>query len=246
MPIHEKSLIRPENIKTHDKLVMDGVDVSGHWSTFIEPRVVTNYNERLEEEIAGLPGGEHINRCWQCGACTNSCTVNAVNPDFNPRFWIYLIRMGMESELLRDKDIIWQCVSCHKCTYACPRDVVPEGVMKATAHWLELKGHTLKSKSMIFDEEFTEQVIATGKIEEGRVIRRFFAKTGQPLLQDWLVEMVKRVARRLPFKQGIAMGLAAVFRPQTRGWGRARDAITEYVHEQEALQHKALGLKEPR
>jgi len=162
--IHEKSLIRPENLKTHDKLVLDGVDVSGHWSTFIESRVVTDYNERLEEEIAALPGGENIHRCWQCGSCTNSCTVNAENPDFNPRFWIYLIRTGMEAELLRDKDIIWQCVSCHKCTSACPRDVVPEGVMKATAHWLELKGHTPKSKSMIFDEEFTEQVVATGKI----------------------------------------------------------------------------------
>ena len=140
MPIHEKSLIRPENLKTHENLVVDGVDVSGHWSTFIESRVVTDYNEALEEEIAALPGGEHIHRCWQCGSCTNSCTVNAVNPDFNPRYWIYLIRIGMESELLRDKDIIWQCVSCNKCTYACPRDVFPEGVMKATAHWLELQG----------------------------------------------------------------------------------------------------------
>ena len=243
MPIHEKSLIRPENIKALDKLVIDGVDVSGHWSTFIEPRVVTDYNERLEEEIAALPGGEHINRCWQCGSCTNSCTVNAVNPDFNPRFWIYLIRTGMEAELLRDKDIIWQCVSCHKCTYSCPRDVVPEGVMKATAHWLELKGHTPKSKSTIFDEEFTGQVVATGMIEDGRVIRNFFAKTGQPLMQDWLVEMVKRVARRLPVLQGIKLGLAAVFRPKTKNWGKAQAAITEYVDEQEAKQRKALSLE---
>jgi hypothetical protein len=62
MPIHEKSLIRPENLKTHDELVIDGVDVSGHWSTFIEARVVTDYNEALEEEIAALPGGEYIHR----------------------------------------------------------------------------------------------------------------------------------------------------------------------------------------
>jgi heterodisulfide reductase subunit C len=241
--IHEKSLIRPENLKTQDKLVIDGVDVSGHWSTFIESRVVTDYNERLQDEIAALPGGEHIHRCWQCGSCTNSCTVNALNPDFNPRFWIYLIRVGMESELLRDKDIIWQCVSCHKCTAACPRDVVPEGVMKATAHWLELKGHTPKSKSMIFDEEFTEQVVATGKIEDGRVIRNFFARTGQPLLQDWLVEMVKRVARRLPILQGIKMGLATLFRPKTRGWEKAEAAITEYLGEQKARQRKALNLE---
>jgi heterodisulfide reductase subunit C len=246
MPIHEKSLIRPENIQAQDKLIVDGVDVSGHWSTFIKPRVVTDYNERLEEEIAALPGGELIHRCWQCGSCTNSCTVNAVNPDFNPRFWIYLIRTGMESELLRDKDIIWQCVSCHKCTYACPRDVVPEGVMKATARWLELKGHMPKSKSAIFDEEFTEQVVQTGMIEDGRVIRGFFAKTGQPLLQNWLVEIAKRVARRLPVMFGLRMGLAALFRPRTRGWAKARDAITEYVEEQEALQRKALGLRDTK
>ena len=139
MPIHEKSLIRPENLQVHEKLEVEGVDVSGHWSTFIESRVVTDYNEALEEEISSLPGGEYIHRCWQCGSCTNSCTVHAINEDFNPRYWIYLIRTGMESELLRDKDIIWQCVSCNKCTYSCPRDVEPEGVMKATSHWLELK-----------------------------------------------------------------------------------------------------------
>jgi heterodisulfide reductase subunit C2 len=169
--------------------------------------------------------------------------VNALNPDFNPRYWIYLIRTGMESELLRDKDIIWQCVSCNKCTYACPRDVVPEGVMKATAHWLELKGHTRKSNSTQFDEEFTEQVIATGKIEEGRIIRNFFARTGQPLLQDWLMEMAKRVARRLPFKQGLMMGWAALFRPRTRKWAKASAALSEYVHEQEAKNRKALNVE---
>ncbi len=242
MPIHEQSLIRPENLKTHEKLVIDGVDVSGHWSTFIESRVVTDYNERLQDEIAALPGGEYVHRCWQCGSCTNSCTVNAVNPDFNPRYWIYLIRMGMESELLRDKEIIWQCVSCNKCTYACPRDVFPEGVMKATSHWLELKGHTPKSKSTIFDEEFSEQVFATGKIEEGRIIRKFFAKTGQLLLQPWLVEMARRVARRVPVRFGIMMGLAALIRPRTRGWGKAGRAIEDYVNEQKAKEHKALGL----
>ena len=244
MPIHEKSLIRPENLLVHDQLKIEGIDVSGHWSTFIESRVITDYNEAMEGEIAALPGGEFIHRCWQCGSCTNSCTVHALNEDFNPRYWIYLIRTGMESELLRDKDIIWQCVSCNKCTYACPRDVFPEGVMKATAHWLELKGHTSKSKSTLFDEDFTEQVVATGRIEEGRIIRNFFAKTGQPLLQDWLVEMAKRVARRLPFKLGLTMAFAAVFRPRTRRWAKASAAISEYVHEQEQHHRKALRIED--
>lgn len=242
MPIHEKSLIRPENLQVHEKLELEGVDVSGHWSTFIESRVVTDYDENLEDEIAALPGGEFIHRCWQCGSCTNSCTVNAINPEFNPRFWIYLVRVGMTDELLRDKDIIWQCVSCNKCTYACPRDVFPEGVMKALGHWLELKGHTPKSPSTHFDEVFAEQVFATGKIEEGRTVRAFFGRTGQALMQDWLVEMVKRMFRGLPVKLLLTMGLATVIRPKTRGWGKARAAIAEHVAEQKAAERKALGI----
>ena len=244
MPIHEKSLIRPENLKTHEKMTLDGVDVSGHWSTFIESRVVKDYNESLEDEIAALPGGENIHRCWQCGSCTNSCTVHAINPDFNPRFWIYLIRMGMESELLRDKDIIWQCVSCNKCTYACPRDVVPEGVMKATAHWLELKGHTDKSPSMHFDEVFTEQIVKTGKIEESRTIRRFFARTKQSLTQDWMVQILKRLHRNLPFGLLKRMGLATQVEPRNSTWGPAENHIKEYIDEQHDKQKEALSLAE--
>jgi heterodisulfide reductase subunit C len=244
MPIHEKSLIRPENLDTHDELVIDGVDVSGHWSTFIKTRVVSDYNETLQDEIAALPGGEEIHRCWQCGSCTNACTVNEVNPDFNPRYWIYLIRMGMESELLRDKDIIWQCVSCNKCTYACPRDVFPEGVMKATAHWLERKGHTPKSPSTHFDEVFTEQVVATGKIEEGRTTQRFFARTKQKLLQEWLVEMVKGMIRGLPVGMLSRMGLATLFAPRTSDWSKASAAIQEYIDEQHEKQTQALSLAE--
>ncbi|MEE2525751.1 4Fe-4S dicluster domain-containing protein [Hyphobacterium sp. HN65] len=244
MPIHEKHLIRPEDLATHDQLEIDGVDVSGDWSTFIRSRVVDDYNEDLQDEIAALPGGEYIHRCWQCGSCTNSCTVNALNPDFNPRYWIYLIRMGYQSELVRDKDLIWQCVSCNKCTYACPRDVVPEGVMKATAHWMELKGFTEKSPSTVFDEEFSSQVIETGKIEDGKVFLNFFKRTGQSPFQDWVIQMGKNLAMKLPVMMGLQMAWATLFPPKTKGWDKARDAIKEYVEEQEAAHRQALKLDE--
>ncbi len=243
MAIHEKSLIRPENITSSSNLVIDGVDVSGDWSTFIHTRVISDYNEDMQDEIAALPGGEYIHRCWQCGSCTNACTVNAENPEFNPRYWIYLIRMGMESELLRDKDIIWQCVSCNKCTSACPRDVVPEAVMKATAHWLELKGHTKPSNSTIFDDVFTEQVIKHGKIEDGEVLKDFMKKSGQPLLQDWVIQMVKQMIKGLPIGMLTKMGWATLFHPKTSNWASARDAINEHIAEEHAVQRKALGLE---
>ncbi|MEE9272857.1 MAG: 4Fe-4S dicluster domain-containing protein [Robiginitomaculum sp.] len=242
MAIHEKSLIRPENIQTHDELIIDGIDVSGDWSTFIHTRVVKDYNEDLQDEIEALPGGEYIHRCWQCGSCTNACTVYAENPDFNPRYWIYLIRMGMEEELLRDKDIIWQCVSCNKCTSICPRDVMPEGVMKATAHWMELKGHTAPTQSTIFDEVFTHQVVKYGKIEDGEILKNYMKKTNQPLLQDWVVQLVKNMMKGLPVIQLMRMGIASVFHPKTRGWDGARSAIEEHIAEQQAGHKKSLGL----
>ena len=241
MPIHEKSLIRPENLKTHDALVIDGVDVSGHWSTFITPRVVTDYNERMEEEIAAFPGGDKIHRCFQCGSCTNACTINAIEPRFNPRYWIYLIRMGYESELVRDKDIIWQCISCHKCTHICPRDVEPEGVMKATALWLEAKGFAPPSPSHIFDAEFSRQVIERGRIEDTEVLHKFLVKTKQPLMQDWLVQIARNIAMRLPFKWGLKMAWAQVFKPRTRGWAKSRAAIEDYIIEEDAKRQAVIG-----
>jgi heterodisulfide reductase subunit C len=150
--------------------------------------------------------------------------------------------MGYESELLRDKDIIWQCVSCNKCTYACPRDVFPEGVMKATAHWLEKKGHTPKSPSTHFDEVFTEQIVKTGKIEESRTMRRFFQRTGQGLMQPWMIEMVKRMLKGLPVGMLTRMGLATLVAPKTNDWSKASAAMQEYIDEQNEKHEQALNL----
>ena len=114
--------------------------------------------------------------------------------------------------------------------------------MKATAHWLELKGHTEKKPSAVFDEVFAEQVFATGKIEDGLVLRQFFARTGQSLMQDWLVALVRGLVSRLPVGLMMKLGLATLFRPRTRGWGAASAAIEEYVEEREAAARKALRL----
>jgi len=242
MPILSKHLIREENLIRNENLVIDGVDVSGDWSTFIKTRVIKDYNDSLQDDIAALPGGENIHRCWQCGSCSNVCTINALNPDFNPRYWIYLIRIGMEEELIRDKEIIWQCVSCNKCTSTCPRDVMPEGVMKATAHWLELKGYTPESDASIFDNVFSNQVFAKGKIEEGRLLSRFFKLTGQKLNQDWLVGLMIGLVSRLPVALLARMGMSTLIHPRTRNWQDNRLAIAEYVTEQQARHRKALGL----
>lgn len=237
MAIHEKSLIDQDRILTHDKLVVDGVDVSGHWNTMISPRTLTDYDEDFEKVIQSYAGGENVHRCWQCGSCTNSCTMYAQNIDFNPRFWIYLIRLGLKDELMKDRDIIWQCVSCNKCTNICPKDVRPEGVMKATAHWLEENGYTEKTKSTIFDEEFAEQCLDHGRIEDTHVLVNFLKKSKQPLVQDWLVELTKRMNKHLPMGHLMRMGMNLVFTPKTKSWGRTGEVLREYVREQKEATH---------
>ncbi|MCB1516522.1 MAG: hypothetical protein KDJ19_02745, partial [Hyphomicrobiaceae bacterium] len=118
----------------------------------------------------------------------------------------------------------------------------PEGVMKATAHWLELKGYTETKPSMVFDEEFSHQVFETGKIEEAKVLQKFFKRTNQPLTQPWLIQLVSGLVKRFPVFYLMKLGFATVFHPRTRNWDRSRDAIKEYVDERNAEIHKALKL----
>jgi heterodisulfide reductase subunit C len=244
MAIHEKTLIDPARVKTHESLVVDGVDVSGHWNTMILPRYLTDYDTSFYQTIQSYAGGDNVHRCWQCGSCTNSCTVYGQNTDFNPRYWIYLTNLGLKNEILKDKEIIWQCVSCNKCTNICPKDVRPEGVMKALAHWMEEEGHTPKTNSTIFDEEFTTQILDTGRLEDTRLLVSFLRKSGQPLVQEWLVEMVKRMMKHLPVMFLTHMGLHLVFRPRTKSWGRTGEVLRQYVREQKERAHGHAGQKE--
>ncbi|MEJ2058945.1 MAG: 4Fe-4S dicluster domain-containing protein [Gammaproteobacteria bacterium] len=237
MAIHEKSLIEPERLLQHDSLVVDGVDVSGHWNTMIEPRTIRNYDDDFEKIIQKYGGGENVHRCWQCGSCTNSCTMYAQNVQFNPRYWIYLTRLGLKDEIIKDKDIIWQCVSCNKCTNICPKDVRPEGVMKALAHWLEEEGITDERPSTTFDHVFWEQIHKSGRIEDSHVMMDFFKKTKQPLIQEWLKVFMMRMIKYLPVAQLMKMGLNTVFTPKTKSWGKTGEVLAAYVREQKEAAH---------
>jgi heterodisulfide reductase subunit C len=252
MAIHEKSLVAPSDLMTSDKLVMDGVDVSGHWNTMMKPRYICDYEPDFYKTIQAY-GAPNVHRCWQCGSCTNSCTVYALNTDFNPRYWIYLVNLGLTGELLKDKDIIWQCVSCHKCTNICPKDVRPEEVMKALQHWMEDEGHVEKSSSTVFDEEFTRQCLQRGRIEDTEVIFNFMRKTGQDIVAllktGWLGIMVARMNNlpllregklrkffaRLPIVGPLKMGWMMLFKPRSQGWSKTGAVLAAYVEEQKRL-----------
>ena len=55
MAIHERSLVEPERILRKERLVIDGVDVSGDWNLIILPRVISDYDLDFAKEIINSP-----------------------------------------------------------------------------------------------------------------------------------------------------------------------------------------------
>jgi heterodisulfide reductase subunit C len=87
-------------------------------------------NPSFGAEITKLPGGEYLNRCFSCGACSGICPVSQAIPDFDPRKMIHMIRMGLKDRLLQSK-LLWFCSSCRSCVFVCPQDVRFADIMSA-------------------------------------------------------------------------------------------------------------------
>ncbi len=84
----------------------------------------------FRSEIAAEPGGEMIRYCFQCGTCTASCPVRAVEDRFNPRRIMRMAILGMKREVLTSS-FVWLCSSCYACQQRCPQGVKITGVMGA-------------------------------------------------------------------------------------------------------------------
>ncbi len=84
------------------------------------------------DEICGIPGGEGIRLCIQCGTCTASCP-NADKMEHTPAELIAMARAGMRREVLSSK-AMWYCLSCYLCTVRCPRGIKQTELMHALEH----------------------------------------------------------------------------------------------------------------
>ncbi len=129
--IVERQYIDDRRITEPEALEVGGIDISGRWGVLIEPRTITDFDHSLLREIQRDPAGRHIHRCFQCGNCTAVCPTSEAHPEFNPRYFIHVARMGYAAELEKVRDAIYLCASCGRCSEVCPREVNPSGVMAA-------------------------------------------------------------------------------------------------------------------
>ena len=87
-------------------------------------------NAAFSAEVTAIPGGEYLNRCFSCGACSGICPVSQAIPDFDPRKIIHMIRMGLKDRVL-NSDMLWYCSQCKSCVFVCPQDVRFADIMTA-------------------------------------------------------------------------------------------------------------------
>ena len=150
------------------------------------------------EEVASIPGGEHVRSCIQCGVCTGGCPA-AAEMEYPPRKLIAMVRAGMRDEVLSSSSA-WHCVSCYMCTVRCPRGVKPTEIAHALESLAYKEGYRIKgSTTPIMYQNFVDSVKSNGRVHEFGMMIKYFLKTN-PLsaLKMTTVGMQMMLHNRMP------------------------------------------------
>jgi heterodisulfide reductase subunit C len=206
-----------------DKMVIDGVELVGIWKEFMPSRILyEDVTTEFLNEVKKLPGGETIAKCYQCGTCTGGCTLPEFVNKFNPRGFINLVRRGHYDLIVSDyKELVWKCVSCNRCTHRCPKGVNTQEVVRAIAKLLEdRKVFGKLTNDEAFDEVFMDEVINDGRIDEVKIVKDFYAKTGR------LKEMMSGDQLSLGFKM-FTSGRIKLFGGKIKDWKKVSQRLKE-------------------
>ena len=90
----------------------------------------TDIDAAFSAEVTQIPGGEYLDSCFSCGACSGVCPVSQAIPAFDPRKIIHMVRMGLKEQIL-NSDLLWYCSQCQGCVFVCPQNVRFAAIMTA-------------------------------------------------------------------------------------------------------------------
>jgi len=158
------------------------------------PGVMTHSEAELRQvflrQVEDIPAGERIKRCIQCGTCTGSCPVSYAM-DISPRQLIALFRAG-EMEAIMKSRTIWICASCYACTTRCPSGIKVTDIMyalKRTA--MEKHRKSSAPQVQILANLFIDNLRSYGRLHEGTLIRKYYARTGVTKLLGFVPLVMK-------------------------------------------------------
>lgn len=128
------------------------------------------------DQIASIPGGEHLFRCIQCGTCSGLCPLSPYM-EYMPRQIIATIRVGRRGKVLGSQTI-WLCASCYACTVACPKQIPMTDLMYAVKRLAIREGtHPKRFATPVPAQEFFGEIEADGGSLESRLLTRMLLRT---------------------------------------------------------------------
>jgi quinone-modifying oxidoreductase, subunit QmoC len=128
------------------------------------------------DELKGVPGGERIRDCIQCGVCSGSCPVSYAM-DLPPRQIIASIRAGMRDRVLGCESL-WLCTSCYHCTLRCPRQIAVTDIIYALKRLAMAEGKVEgAARAVAMAKSFADQIEKRGRNHETSLLMAYYMKT---------------------------------------------------------------------
>jgi heterodisulfide reductase subunit C len=132
-------------------------------------------NLKFLDEVYGIPGGEKIKDCIQCGTCSGSCPVSWAMEE-TPRQIFAMIRAGMRDEVL-DSLTIWTCASCYQCVARCPQEIKITDIMYMLKRMAIRENRERSKNARALSKYFFEIVNKNGRNHETSLMIRFMLAT---------------------------------------------------------------------
>ena len=146
-PLEEQKVIQSA-VKEKDELIVDGMDISGHWNRMFGQRVIFDYSVENLEKVAALDGGESLGWCYGCAKCTGVCPIDIVG-DYSPRKIHRRTQTGVD---LFTSDDLWLCTTCMNCLRVCPKEVDMIQIMPAVRERAVLDGSVPDELQKAFED----------------------------------------------------------------------------------------------
>lgn len=146
-PLEEQKVIQSA-VKEKDELIVDGMDISGHWNRMFGQRVIFDYSVEYLEKVAALDGGESLGWCYGCAKCTGVCPIDIVG-DYSPRKIHRRTQTGVD---LFTSDDLWLCTTCMNCLRVCPKEVDMIQIMPAVRERAVLDGSVPDELQKAFED----------------------------------------------------------------------------------------------
>ncbi len=213
-----------------------------------EPGVLPHNEKQLRQafltEVARIPGGEHLNRCIQCGTCSGSCPVTYAM-DYSPRQVIAMFRAGAIEELLESRTI-WICASCYNCTVRCPEEIKVTDLLYALKR-VAIEKKILPKKFPVYalSQTFTWMVQRYGRNYETGLLLLFYLRTHPLRLLGMAGDGLALLRHgRLPLKPRKIKGIAGLRRiiAKAETFDRPQELV-EHDTLTDDVGYKAIGMK---